>query len=63
LIFFTVSGEIPLEPVVANGFLFEKRLITKFIQDSGKCPISNVELSEEDLIAVHGERQQNDHDF
>jgi hypothetical protein len=57
-----VSGEIPSEPVVSkvNGLLYEKRLITNFIGVSGKCPVSNVELSEEDLIAVHGKRKQND---
>lgn len=51
-----VSGEIPANPVVAkvNGLLYEKSLISKYIKDTGKCPVSGASLNEEDLIEVKG---------
>ncbi|KAJ3137673.1 hypothetical protein HK100_000446 [Physocladia obscura] len=53
--FFLVSGEPPSDPVVSRktGFLYERRLILKFIADSGKEPNTDHELSEEDLITLH----------
>lgn len=54
--FVLVSGEIPANPVVArvNGFLYEKSLISKYIKDTGKCPVTGAALTEEDLIDVKG---------
>jgi hypothetical protein len=34
--------------------VFEKRLIAKFLQETGKCPITAVNMSENDLIAIQG---------
>ncbi|KAI8364772.1 WD40-repeat-containing domain protein [Radiomyces spectabilis] len=49
-----VSGEAPEEPVVSlkSGNVFEKRLIHKYIADHGKDPITNEEMTTEDLIEV-----------
>ncbi|EME31608.1 nucleotide binding / ubiquitin-protein ligase [Galdieria sulphuraria] len=49
-----ISGVVPDEPVVSkkSGHLFEKRLILKHIQTTGKCPVSGEDLTEDDLIAV-----------
>jgi len=40
--------------VISNksGHLFERRLITKYIENTGKCPVTNETLSVEDLITV-----------
>ena len=50
----TVSGEVPTEPVVSakSGYVFEKRLIEKFLVANGKCPITGVEMGVEDLIPL-----------
>merc|ERR1719436_2094338 len=50
----SISGIIPEEPVVSmkTGFLFERRLIEKLIQGTGKCPINNENLTPNDLLAV-----------
>ena len=50
----TVSGAIPSEPVISakSGHLFEKRLVEKFIEVNGKCPVTDNELAKEDLIPV-----------
>eukprot|EP00290_Baffinella_frigidus_P012534 CAMPEP_0180147868 /NCGR_PEP_ID=MMETSP0986-20121125/19587_1 /TAXON_ID=697907 /ORGANISM="non described non described, Strain CCMP2293" /LENGTH=502 /DNA_ID=CAMNT_0022093649 /DNA_START=29 /DNA_END=1537 /DNA_ORIENTATION=+ len=49
-----MSGEAPAEPVVSRktGHVFEKRLITKFIQDSGNCPVTGEPLTEDDLVEI-----------
>ena len=56
----TVSGEVPVEPVISvkTGHLFEKRLIEKYLKAGNKCPISGVELAETDLLHVQGKRRQ-----
>ncbi|KAG6514325.1 hypothetical protein ZIOFF_024678 [Zingiber officinale] len=50
----TISGEVPEEPVVSkrSGLLFERRLIEHHIANHGKCPVTNEELSMDDLVAV-----------
>lgn len=55
-LFLLVSGEVPQEPVVSrkSGALFEKRLISKYIQEEGKCPVTGEDLEEDDLIVVKG---------
>lgn len=49
-----VSGEIPQVPVVtkSNGMLYEKRLIEKYIQEEGRCPVTGNNISVEDLIQI-----------
>ncbi|KAJ1470128.1 Prp19/Pso4-like-domain-containing protein [Baffinella frigidus] len=53
-LFCSMSGEAPAEPVVSRktGHVFEKRLITKFIQDSGNCPVTGEPLTEDDLVEI-----------
>lgn len=47
------SGVTPEEPVVSpSGFLFEKRLIVKALQNSSECPITGEKLSVEDLRPI-----------
>jgi len=54
--FCSISGEVPSEPVVSRktGHLYEKRLITKYLKEDGKCPISGEQMSEADLVDVLG---------
>ncbi|XP_074579819.1 pre-mRNA-processing factor 19-like [Curcuma longa] len=49
-----ISGEVPEEPVVAkrSGLLFERRLIEHHVANHGKCPVTNEELSMDDLVPV-----------
>jgi len=50
----SLSGTTPEEPVVSRrtGHVFEKRLITKHLADSGRCPVTDEDLSPADLIAL-----------
>ncbi|BDA49495.1 Pre-mRNA-processing factor 19 [Coccomyxa sp. Obi] len=52
--FCSISGTVPEEPVVnrSNGQLFEKRLIEKHVQETGKDPITGEPASLEDLVPV-----------
>ncbi|CBK23997.2 uncharacterized protein [Blastocystis hominis] len=52
--FCAISGEVPHEPVVSKktGYIYEKSLITKYIEAEGKCPITGEELDLSDLIDV-----------
>lgn len=47
-----ISGTPPEEPVFSpkTGHVYEKRLITKNIEASGKCPVTKEELSQDDLV-------------
>ncbi|KAF6988941.1 hypothetical protein CFC21_006358 [Triticum aestivum] len=49
-----ISGEVPDEPVVSkrSGLLFERRLIERYIEDHGKCPVTKEELSMDDIVLV-----------
>eukprot|EP00002_Diphylleia_rotans_P006532 TRINITY_DN158_c0_g1_i1.p1 TRINITY_DN158_c0_g1~~TRINITY_DN158_c0_g1_i1.p1 ORF type:complete len:509 (+),score=130.33 TRINITY_DN158_c0_g1_i1:48-1574(+) len=49
-----ISGAIPETPVVSvkSGHVFEKRLVLEHIKATGRCPITQEELSEDDLVAV-----------
>ncbi|RLN41133.1 hypothetical protein C2845_PM01G40620 [Panicum miliaceum] len=49
-----VSGEVPDEPVVSkkSGLLFERRLIERYIEDHGKCPVTKEELNMDDIVPV-----------
>jgi pre-mRNA-processing factor 19 len=49
----SLSGNICEEPVITkDGYVFEKRLIEKVIETTGKCPITRVNLSKDELIVV-----------
>ncbi|KAI9346419.1 WD40-repeat-containing domain protein [Zopfochytrium polystomum] len=53
--FCAISGEAPQEPVVSrkSGFLYEKRLILKYLADNGgKEPGTGEDLAEDDLIPI-----------
>lgn len=51
--FCSISGQTPEEPVVSpSGMLFEKRLITKILADTGKCPVTSDSLSAADLLPL-----------
>jgi len=47
-----VSGHAPEEPVFSpkTGHVYEKRLIVKHVETSGKCPITKEDLSKDDLV-------------
>jgi pre-mRNA-processing factor 19 len=45
---------VPEEPVVSkkSGLLFERRLIEKVVQETGRCPITDEPLEKDDLLVV-----------
>jgi pre-mRNA-processing factor 19 len=49
-----ISGEVPEEPVLSkkSGLLFERRLIERYIEDHGKCPVTRDDLAMDDLVTV-----------
>eukprot|EP00928_Gymnodinium_smaydae_P008309 TRINITY_DN1302_c0_g1_i1.p1 TRINITY_DN1302_c0_g1~~TRINITY_DN1302_c0_g1_i1.p1 ORF type:complete len:499 (+),score=117.60 TRINITY_DN1302_c0_g1_i1:103-1599(+) len=49
-----ISGVAPEEPVFAakTGHVYEKRLIVKQIEAAGKCPITNDDLTQDDLTTL-----------
>lgn len=53
-IFFIVSNEIAEQAVISpvSGYIFEKRLLLKYIQENGTDPMSNEALNPEQLIEV-----------
>eukprot|EP00939_MAST-03C_sp_MAST-3C-sp1_P004447 g4447.t1 len=53
----TLSGEIPRSPVISrkSGHVYERSLILKQIETEGKCPITGIDLSEEDLVSLNVE--------
>lgn len=34
--------------------MYERRLIEKYLQEKGKCPVTEQTMSKDDLISVHG---------
>lgn len=52
--FCSISGTVPEDPVISkkSGHLFERRLIEKYIRETGKCPITQESLSLEELLPV-----------
>eukprot|EP01024_Parvocaulis_polyphysoides_P074519 TRINITY_DN96177_c0_g1_i1.p1 TRINITY_DN96177_c0_g1~~TRINITY_DN96177_c0_g1_i1.p1 ORF type:complete len:211 (-),score=28.13 TRINITY_DN96177_c0_g1_i1:8-604(-) len=49
----SISSQVPEEAVFSKtGYIFERRLIEKFIEETGRCPITGEPLSKEDLIPV-----------
>lgn len=49
-----VTGHPPEEPVFSpkTGHVYEKRIIMKHVESSGKCPVTKEELSKDDLVEV-----------
>eukprot|EP01111_Echinosteliopsis_oligospora_P002455 TRINITY_DN1366_c0_g1_i1.p1 TRINITY_DN1366_c0_g1~~TRINITY_DN1366_c0_g1_i1.p1 ORF type:complete len:497 (-),score=186.88 TRINITY_DN1366_c0_g1_i1:32-1522(-) len=48
-----LSSTTPEEPVIAKtGYVYERRLIEKYIDANGKCPASGEPLSSSDLIPI-----------
>lgn len=51
----SISGEVPQTPVISSktGHVFEQRLLEKYLaENDGRCPITNQQLSPEDIVAV-----------
>jgi len=53
-----ITGTSPEEPVISKktGHLFEKRIVEKYLQQHGKCPVTDQELTPEDLLPVQSSR-------
>ncbi|WIA40690.1 hypothetical protein OEZ86_004386 [Tetradesmus obliquus] len=49
-----ISGTVPEHPTVSkkSGHVFERSLITNYVSETGKCPITGVELTEDDLLPL-----------
>ncbi|GBF98278.1 spliceosome nuclear pre-mRNA splicing factor [Raphidocelis subcapitata] len=52
--FCSISGNVPEDPVVSKktGHVFERRLIEKYVQETGKCPVTQGELALDDLLPL-----------
>ena len=52
--FCSISGAVPEQPVVStkSGHLFEKKLVEKYVKETGKCPVTSESLSLEDLMPL-----------
>lgn len=52
-----ISGQPLLEPVVSvkTGHVFERGVISQYIESTGRCPITGVDLKLEDLITVQSQ--------
>ncbi|CAJ1398913.1 unnamed protein product [Effrenium voratum] len=53
-----ISGQAALEPVFSpkTGHVYEKGLIEKQIENSGKCPVTKEDLTKDDLVPVKGNK-------
>ena len=48
-----ISGYVPDEPVVSStGHIFERRLITQYIEENGRCPITGANLTLSDIFPL-----------
>jgi len=52
----SITGEPCEVPVVSKktGHVFEKRVIEKYIDANGNDPVTNQQLSKDDLIEIQG---------
>jgi pre-mRNA-processing factor 19 len=49
----SISGETPVEPVFSStGYVYEKRLIEKHIDATGKCPMTQQDITKDSLTPV-----------
>nr|WJH19494.1 PSO4 [Euglena gracilis] len=53
-----ITGTSPEEPVISkkSGHLFERRVVEKYIEQHGKCPVTDEALEKEDLMPVQSSR-------
>lgn len=51
-----LSGKITIHPVIClkTGYIFNKDLIEHYIDSTGKCPITQIELKKDDLMEIKG---------
>ena len=49
-----LSGNVLTEPVVCmkTGHVYEKSAITQCIDQTGRCPLSNIKISHSDLLSL-----------
>eukprot|EP00932_Pfiesteria_piscicida_P005109 SRR837773.15017.p2 GENE.SRR837773.15017~~SRR837773.15017.p2 ORF type:complete len:500 (+),score=199.75 SRR837773.15017:37-1536(+) len=47
-----ITGQCPEEPVFSpkTGHVYEKRVVMKLIESSGKCPVTKEELTKDDIV-------------
>ena len=52
--FCSISGTVPEQPVVSSksGHLFEKKLVEKYVKETGKCPVTGETLGMDDLMPL-----------
>ncbi len=53
---FKVSNEVPEQPVISpvSGYVYEKRLLLKYINETGTDPMNNQALNVDQLIEMKG---------
>ncbi len=51
-----MSNEVPEQPVISpvSGFVYEKRLLLKYINETGTDPMNNQALNVDQLIELKG---------
>jgi len=50
----SLSGEVPENPVLSKtGYIFERRLVEKYLDNNGKCPHTGEAMTRDDLISIH----------
>uniref|UniRef100_A0A6B2L2U6 Pre-mRNA-processing factor 19 n=1 Tax=Arcella intermedia TaxID=1963864 RepID=A0A6B2L2U6_9EUKA len=58
--FCSISGEQCQEPVITkNGLIFERALITKFLENNSTCPVTGDPLTLADLIPIKSDALRN----
>ncbi|EGR33231.1 hypothetical protein IMG5_058510 [Ichthyophthirius multifiliis] len=57
----SITGEQLTDPVISKktGHIYERRIIEKYIEQSGTDPITNQQLTKEDLLPVQTTLQKN----
>ena len=52
--FCAISGTAPERPVVStkSGHIFEQSVVEKYIESTGKCPVSGEPLEASDLLPI-----------
>ncbi|KAJ6231131.1 pre-mRNA-processing factor 19 [Anaeramoeba flamelloides] len=51
--FCSLSGEPAKDPVITkSGYIFERKLIEKYIESKGSCPVTQESLEKEDLVSI-----------
>lgn len=60
LLHLAVSDTIPDDPVFAvkTGLIYSRRLVEKAIKADGKCPVTDADLSLDDLVPVQSKQAQ-----